>query len=448
MIEILSKFKDEHLSELVKGSFGFFILKVIGIGLSYIFLILINRWYSTAIFGIFSIAASVLRLSLLVGRIGLDSALVRFTAEYAVKGRQDLVRKLYWRGISAVIPISLVISALVFLAAPILATHVFKNQNLTLALRIIALTIVPGTLLHINAAVLRGLKRIKRHSFLLNSAQFLFACIFLFLGKSYFAHSVAPVYAYAIATVIAALISFGFGRIGERAPKPNPPKDDAIRTWPLLKVAFPMLLTGCYSFLLNQTGILALGVLGNEVEVGIFNTVFKVATLLTFTLTSINSIAAAKFSECHSMGDRKGFEHITRYSTRLIFWTSFPIAVIFFLFPHPILKLFGDEVNTGASALIILVIGFFINAISGPVGTILNMTGYQVVYQKIVLTAALMNIGLNIALIPHFGVNGAAVANTVSMITWNIISVIYIKRKFNVLVLYIPFLEKLIRGKK
>ena len=445
---LLAKLKDKHLNELVKGSIGFLILKIIGIGLSYIFLYLVMRWYDAAIWGIFSIAVAVARISWIVGRMGLDSALVRFTAEYAVRGKQDLVRRLYWRGLAISVPLSLVITVLLYFGAPFLALHVFKNPGYTYALRLMALITLPGTLIFVNAAALRGLKRISSHSFLINAAQFLFGIILLFLGRGYFERSTAPVNAFAIATVISVVVSFFFGRIGEKAGKLQPGAEDAIRTWPLLKVAFPMLLTGCYSFLLNQTGVLALGILGTQTDVGIFNAVYKVGTLLTFTLTAINSIGAAKFSECHSLGDKKGFEQITHYSTRLIFWTTFPLAVIFIALPQPILNLFGKEVKTGTLALVILTVGFFVNAVSGPVGTILNMTGYQVVYQNIVLVAALINIGLNILLIPRYGINGAAIANTVSMIVWNIICVIYIKKKFNILVLYLPFLDRLIWGKK
>lgn len=439
MIRLLSKLHDKHLKELVKGSFGFLILKVVGIGISYVFLYLAIQWYGALVVGIYSITVSALRSALLFGRLGLDNALVRFIAEYSVKGRKDLVRKVYLRGLGAAIPCSLGISVLLYFAAPVLANHVFKNPALTTTIRIISFVILPGTLIHLNAAALRGLKRIKSHSFLLNVAQFLLGCVILLLFKSILDKTTAPVTAYAIATAAAALVSFSFGRIGESTAPKQSSANDAIRTWPLLKVAFPMLLTGCYSFVLNQTGTLALGIFGSEIDVGIFTVVLKIAAFLTFSLTSINSIAAAKFSESFSTGDMQGFKQITRYSTRLIFWTTVPIGAIFLLFPMHIIRFFSEEIKSGATALVILIIGYFVNAVSGPVGTILNMTGHQVVYQNIVLAAALVNIILNILLIPPMGINGAAIANTVSMIAWNITSIIYVKKKFNILVLYIPF---------
>ncbi|UCH95914.1 MAG: flippase [Candidatus Aminicenantes bacterium] len=443
MIRLLSYLEDKHLMELVKGSVGALIVKVIGIGLSYAFMYLAIQWYGAYVLGIYSLSVVALRIALLYGKVGLDNAMVRFVAAYAAKDRRELAKQVYFRGIGAAISFSLGISVLLFFGAPVLAHHVFKNPHLITSLRIIAFVILPGTLLHLNAAVLRGLKRIKSYSFLLNAAQFLLGCVVLLLGKSLLEKTTAPVTAYAIATAAAAFISFGFGGMGESAKKKQSQREEAIRTWPLLKVAFPMLLTGSYSFLLDQTGTIALGVFRSEVDVGIFTVVLKVAGFLTFTLHSINSIAASKFSECYSTGDMEGFRQITRYSTRLISWTTVPIGLVFLVFPRPIIGFFGEEIKSGTTALIILVVGYFVNALSGSVGTILNMTGHQVVYQNIVLAAALVNITLNILLIPRLGINGAAIANTVSMMIWNISSVIYIYKKFNILTLYIPFRDRL-----
>jgi O-antigen/teichoic acid export membrane protein len=453
-----SRLKDGHLEELVRGSLGFFNLRLVGTAFTYVFVYLVTHRYGAEVLGVFSLSIAALRISSLYGRMGLDNALVRFIAEYAARGRKDFVKQVYLRGVGAAIPSSLGISLLLYFAAPFLADNVFHNPALTTTLRIIAVVTFPDTLLHINAAVLRGLKRTASYAFLIHAAQFLLGSLVLFFGRSLLAENSAPVVAFAGATLAAALISFGFGVVPRRLAPPaiskpgetgpgngnngKVPPETAIPTRGLMKVAFPMLLTGSYSFLLKWIGILILGFYRSETEVGIFDVAVRIAALLTFTLTSINSIAAAKFSECYSSGDMEGFQKVVKYATRLIFWTTVPIGAAIVAFPTAISGFFGEELKGGATALVILVVGEFTNAISGPVGNILNMTGYQMVFQKIVLSAAVLSIILNILLIPHFGIEGSAVANTVGMCFWNIASVIYVKRKFNVLTLYIPYLTQ------
>ncbi len=438
-----SKLKDKHLEELVRGALGFFNLRLLGTVCGYVFIYFVSHWYGAEVVGIYAISIAALRIGLLYGRMGLDNALVRFIAEYAAKGRKDFVKQVYLRGLGASIPVSLGISLLLYFCAPLLAKEVFNNPALVTTLRIIALVILPGTLLHINASTLRGLKRTASYSFLINASQFLLGSLILILGKSFLEENSAPVMAFAAATVAAALISFGFGAVPRKGEMVSgETREGAIRTWGLMKVAFPMLLTGSYAFSLQWTGILVLGYFRSEADVGIYNIAVRIAAILMFTLTSVNSIAASKFSECYSSGDMEGFRKVTRYATRLIFWTTVPIGLVLIAFPTPISGFFGDEIKGGATALVILVVGYFTNAISGPVGTILNMTGHQMVFQKIVLSAAVVNIILNIILIPGFGINGSAIASSVSMCLWNIISVIYVKKKFNILTLYIPFVTQ------
>jgi O-antigen/teichoic acid export membrane protein len=438
-----SKLKDKHLEELVRGALGFLNLRLLGTLCGYVFIYFVSHWYGAEVVGIYAISIAALRIAVLYGRMGLDNALVRFIAEYAAKGRKDYVKQVYLRGLGASIPCSLGISLLLYFCAPLLAKEVFRNPTLITTLRIISLVILPGTLLHINASTLRGLKRTASYSFLINASQFLLGSLILVLGKPFLEGNSAPVIAYAAATVAAALISFGFGAIPRKKEMVSAEtQEGAIRTWGLMKVAFPMLLTGSYAFFLQWTGTLVLGIFRSEADVGIYDIAVRIAAIQIFTLTSINSIAASKFSECYSSGDMEGFRKVTRYATRMIFWTTVPIGLLLITFPTPISGFFGEEIKGGATALVILVVGYFTNAISGPVGNILNMTGHQMVFQKIVLIAAVVNIILNIILIPGFGINGSAVAGTVSMCLWNIISVIYVKKKFNVLTLYIPFLTQ------
>ncbi len=133
-----------------------------------------------------------------------------------------------------------------------------------------------------------------------------------------------------------------------------------------------------------------LGMFRTEKEVGIYNVALKLAALTSITLFAINTIAAPKFAEFWGRRDIKGLGRVAQQSTKLIFWTSFPILLSFWLFPSYILNVFGSEFKAGSTALIILTFGQFINAISGSVGYILQMTGKQKVFQNIILTATII----------------------------------------------------------
>jgi len=167
--------------------------------------------------------------------------------------------------------------------------------------------------------------------------------------------------------------------------------------------------------------------------VGVYNVAVKVALFTTLTLSAVNSIVAPKLSESFNNNRNSEFKDIIRYSTRLIFFSTIPILLLIFLFPEFILSLFGAEFVIAKLALIILTVSQAVNALSGSVGTILNMTGKQKVYGSILLISLILNIVLNYILIPSYGINGAAVASACSLIFWNLYSVYYIYKQYNVL---------------
>ena len=116
--------------------------------------------------------------------------------------------------------------------------------------------------------------------------------------------------------------------------------------------------------------------------------------------------------------------------------------VITYFIPSTILSMFGDEFKLAAMCLIILSIGKMFSAISGSVGTFLQMVGRQKIFQNILLVAALINIVLNSLLIPKYGIEGAAVASTASGVFWNLLMIIYIKKTFWFLHYLYPMVKK------
>jgi O-antigen/teichoic acid export membrane protein len=192
---------------------------------------------------------------------------------------------------------------------------------------------------------------------------------------------------------------------------------------------------------MNWIDIFMLGKFRTESDIGIYNVASKIADLTTITLIAINSIAAPKFAEFYGKRDMKRLGRIARQSTKLIFWTSFPILCFLFFAPSLMLGIFGKDFQSGSTALRMLTFGQFINAISGSVGLILLMTAKERVFHKIIMTTTVINIALNYFLIPKFGINGAAFVSMLSTIFWNLSSVFYIKRYLNVITIYIPFIS-------
>jgi O-antigen/teichoic acid export membrane protein len=155
-------------------------------------------------------------------------------------------------------------------------------------------------------------------------------------------------------------------------------------------------------------------------------------------------MAAPKFSELYHTGRMDDLFHVARKSSKLIFWTTAPILITLVLFGRPLLGLFfGEDFTVAYVALIMLAIGQLVNSVCGSTGYFMNMTGHQNAFRNIMFCSALINITLSLALIPRFGMNGAAFAGMVSLASWNIYTLIYIRVKFGRTIGYVPLLERI-----
>ena len=207
----------------------------------------------------------------------------------------------------------------------------------------------------------------------------------------------------------------------------------------ILSISLPMLMTSTMMFLIGQTGILMLGMFRSEAEVGYYAIAVKLATLTTFVLGAVNSMAGPKFSELFYTHKMDELFHVAKKSAKLIFVTTTPILLCFMIFGKFILGMvFGQEFAVAYPALVLLVMGQFVNSISGSTGIFMNMTGNQNIFRNIMTIAACLNIGLNLWLIPYLGINGAALAAMISLSIWNISTLAYMKIKFGRTTGYFP----------
>jgi O-antigen/teichoic acid export membrane protein len=202
-----------------------------------------------------------------------------------------------------------------------------------------------------------------------------------------------------------------------------------------------MLMTSIFSYLSCEAGTIILGMYRTASEAGYFSMAAKIATLTSFILTAINTVAGPKYSELYHGNKLDDLFHVAAKSAQLIFWTTTPILFGLLLLGHPILTLlFGSAFAVAYAPLAILILGQFVNAVSGSTGLFMNMTDNHTALVRIMAVAALANIVLNVLLIPGHGIVGAALAATASISLWNVSILIFIRLKYNRTICYVPLL--------
>jgi len=421
---------DTKFSEIFTGSIWALSARILATGLGLVSSIIVARFYGAEVMGILAVINSFLMVATIFTVLGTKTSILRLIPEHLVKYSPTSAFKLYRKTQYMVIGASLITGTLFFFAANLIADKVFSKPQMSFYFALSAVFVVFKSLMLLNTQAVRGLSLIRVFAFMQILPQ-AFNLILLVLFGLLLSTKNVPVYAMLGGFALTGILGWV---IMEHAFKNKMAPQDRVQPMTageILAISLPMLMTATMVFVIGQTGVIMIGMFRSEAEVGYYAIAVKLASLTTFILQAINSMAAPKFSELFHSGNIDELFYVAKKSAKLIFWTTTPILVGFVFFGKPLINImFGHEFVVAYPALLLLVLGQFVHSISGATGLFMNMTGNQSVFRNILLIAALTNIGLNVLLIPKLGIHGAAVAAMVSIVLWNFSTLVYIKSKF------------------
>jgi O-antigen/teichoic acid export membrane protein len=148
---------------------------------------------------------------------------------------------------------------------------------------------------------------------------------------------------------------------------------------------------------------------------------------------TVNPAMAPVISSLYAAGKMEQLQRVVTKSARWTFLACLPLALGFlFLGRWYLLLIFGRDFAQGQTALAILTVGQLVNVATGSVGYLLIMTGHEREAAKGMAVSALLNIALNAALIPTWGLEGAATAGATSMMLANIWFSVVVYRKLGI----------------
>jgi len=437
---MISELHNRHVKEIFKGSSIAFVLKIIGFITGYIFTFLISIYYGAKGVGMYSLSFTVLSISGMLGALGTQTSILRFVGQFSAENSFHKIRSLYKKILMLVIPSSLIIAFTLFFFSETIARSIFHNESLAKAFMIISLSIPFFVMNSVHVEMIRGMKIIKFSEYLRSANTTFFSAILIFSMHFFVSNYYLPIAAFAASIGLTFIFSTSYViRKMNTFPKQGP---DSLSSKDLLKTSLPMMMTAFSFLLMGNITIIMLGMYATTQQVGIYTISLKIASITSFVLIAVNTIAAPKFSELYWSQRTTDLRRVVESTTKLAFSISTPILLAIVLFPEFFLSLFGKEFVLGKYATIILAMGQFVSTASGSVGYFLSMTGGQNALRNIIISGMVLNIVLNAMLIPRYGINGAALSTMISMSFWNVTSALYIKVKNGIRTYYIPFFPR------
>ncbi|MFB6234342.1 MAG: oligosaccharide flippase family protein [Halopenitus sp.] len=394
---------------------------------------LFTRSFSPEEYGLFSLAFTVASILTVVATLGLRNGVTRQVAFHGADDTDadEVVSDLTpasivtWGLVSATVA-SVAVAALLYALAGPLAS-LFGHPEYALAFRVAAVALPGLAVVKICTAVFRGFGRAKERVVFQE-----------FLQKATFPLLLAAVVYWQVG-VTAALLAFpaslaltavcylaytvyadpGAFRGAALAALRRPSEG-----YELLAFSFPLLFASLLIQIMSWTDILMLGYFKTAAEVGIYDGVRPLVRGITIIWGSMIFLYTPVVSEFTAKGATKAVQRVYFVLTKWFASLTFPVALTFLLFPELALgTVFGPEYRAGGLALRILAVAYFLGNVMGPNGATLTALGKTRAVMWANFVAAVGNVGLNLWLIPPFGIVGAAFATAAALVARNVIRV-------------------------
>jgi O-antigen/teichoic acid export membrane protein len=201
------------------------------------------------------------------------------------------------------------------------------------------------------------------------------------------------------------------------------------RAWlPQLRDMFPFVLIGVFYTIEYQADALVLAQLGNSAGVGIYNAATTIFSALLMLMAAYRLSVFPLMSRLY-ITNRSRFEWVYQKSFKYLLLMSLPIALTIGLAAAPGIRLLY---KTGFDAAIpvtqILLIAFVLLMMNVPSARAMVVANLQKWIAPLQGITMLLNISLNVLLIPRLGVLGPAWARLASTTIYFIITLILAQR--------------------
>lgn len=397
--------------------------------------ILLARWLGADGYGIYVSAMAVFVLTSVPTTLGLPTLVIRLLASYRVHDEWGLMHGLLRRTNQLVIALSVVIASVGAATIWLLSERLGAEQVQTLwwAMALLPVSAVAA----LRSAALRGLHHVvlaQLPESLIRPIVFI-ALLLLWTLLAVRWDWVASADVAMGLRVAATAVALGFAvwALRQRLPAAITNAAPGYDTGYWARSAGPLLFLGGMGVINTQMDVFMLAVLQDTRAAGIYQAASRGALLVTFSLTVINLAIEPSISRLYASADIRRLQRIATLGARIALAVAIPVTLILALFGTPILgTVFGSEFERGALAMTILCIGQVVWAATGSATQILNMTGHEKDAAWGMGIGSITNLSLNAILIPFWGIEGAAIATSLSLATWSLLLVLAVRRRIAV----------------
>ena len=406
-------FSADERGEASRMSVIAFAIRIVSAAIAFISQVFLARWMGSFEYGIFVLVWVTMVIAGNVSCLGFHTSVIRFIPEYRERGMLAELRGILIASRLFVLVASSAIAGVGALCVVLLAPRIESYYVVPFVLGFICLPMIALS------DMLQGISRANSWAvFALSPTYLVRPVLILALMAAALAAGYLPDAETAlIVAIVATYLTTIWQLLGvtTRIDRKLPvgPRTVHFREW--FAVSLPIFLVESFFFLLTNADVLMVGFFMEPDDVAVYFATVKTLALVHFVYFAVKAGVAQRYA-AYTHGDRDKLAAFARDTVSWTFWPSLVMAIVVLALGEPMLWLFGPGFDAGYPLLFLLVIGVVGRSAVGPCESLLTMTGNQNICAFVYAMTLGLNIALSVALIPVFGLWGAAIATTASMV--------------------------------
>lgn len=395
----------------------------------FVLTIVVGRALGAVGAGVFFSVAAVFFIVSNVAELGADTALVWALPRLRALGREPDLPATLRVALVPVWLVSIACALLLFLLGPQLASilqpaGVLREQT-EQAFRLVSPALAVAAPTAVALAGTRGLGKVLPFTLIGNVALPVARPVLVLLCAAGGLGLTSVLLAWSLPMLVAAAVAFlvlrrllphpAVSTAGSSTASPTslPVRALAREFW---TYATPRCFSAALEIALVWADVLLVTALSSARLAGIYAAASRFVTSGTLVESALRVAAGPRLSRHLTLGELREAERLNDLATVLIVSLSWPIYIPLAFYSSVVLHVFGEDFAAGAGALTLLAAVMAVRMLSGLSQSVLLMSGrsrLQLLDKIVTLT---VNIVLNLALVPRFGLAGAATAWSIALL--------------------------------
>ncbi len=421
-----------------KGGFNLLWGLVISTIISAIGTIFIARLLGSNLYGLYTVVFIVPNLVATFRDWGINSAVIRYTAQYRAEGRSNEIRSIFISGLIFEIALGLTLSIICFALSNFIGVTLFNRPAIVPLIRIASFIMLAGGLANAATAAFTGMEKMELNSIMIICQSIIKTLVIIGLvvaGLGPLGATVGYTTAYAASGVIGIVLMWSLYR---NLPK-SYSKSLEIRAYinVMLQYGVPLSLSNIIGGFMSQfwAFLLPIYYLTNNTAIGNYGVAANFVILITFFATPVATMLFPAFSKLDAKKDRETLQNVYQFSVKYASLLVVPVAALIMCLSGPAVStLFGNTYNSAPLFLALLSISY-LYPVFGSLSNSNLITGQGqttfILYTS--LLSAAIGFPLGYLLIMNFGVLGLIVASITASVPSMFISLIWIKKRYGVI---------------